>query len=387
MHDTYIQAIEKVPSYDEAALKTAIDALFQTLQVEKDLRPGMRVLLKPNLLGDYNTYFSVTTNPAVVAAVADWLSAHGITDVTVADSPGGSACRMPGFNFADFYENAGYSFLAQRGVRLNTDSGWRSVPAPKGCVLKDYNILNVIADADYIINTPKLKTHNKTVISFGVKNLFGCVPDIQKPAFHARYPRIADFANMLVELAMTVKPALTVIDAVEIMEHNGPVAGEKRQLGMLFAAKDVFSQDAFLAQLLGVDEEKTDLLRIARSKGLVRAAQVMSGTFKPDETVAPLKLPDIFTVNSLPEKVVSLLHMAADKAGELLFTQTPCINNKACARCLRCLHSCPAGAIADNGSSLEIDTKKCIHCLCCSEVCTHRAIRIKTEIKKRRKPT
>ena len=385
MHDTYIQAIEKVPSYDEAALKTAIDALFQTLQVEKDLRPGMRVLLKPNLLGDYNSYFSVTTNPAVVAAVADWLLAHGITDVIVADSPGGSACRMPGFRFADFYENAGYTFLADRGVRLNTDSSWRAVPTPEGCVLKAYNILNAIADADYIINVPKLKTHNKTVISFGVKNLFGRVPDVQKPAFHARYPRIADFANMLVELAMTVRPALTVIDAVEILEHNGPVAGEKRRLGMLFAAKDVFSQDAFLARLLGVEEEKTDLLRIAREKGLVRPAQVHSGTFQAQEAIAPLKLPDIFTVNSLPEKLLSLVHMATDKAGEMLFTQTPHINARACARCLRCLHSCPVGAIADDGTVLAVEPEKCIHCLCCTEICTHRAIKIKTEIKRRKK--
>lgn len=107
-------------------------------------------------------------------------------------------------------------------------------------MLKSYNLLNAVCDADYIINVPKLKTHNKTVISFGVKNLFGCIPDIQKPTFHAKYSRIGDFANMLVELAMTVKPAITVIDAVEILEHNGPVTGKKRELGLLFGAKDVF---------------------------------------------------------------------------------------------------------------------------------------------------
>lgn len=39
---------------------------------------------------------------------------------------------------------------------------------------------------------------------------------------------------------MTVKPAITVIDAVEILEHNGPVTGKKRELGLLFGAKDVF---------------------------------------------------------------------------------------------------------------------------------------------------
>ena len=384
MENTYIQAIEKTPSYQADELRRSVDALFCALEIEKDLRPGMRVLLKPNLMGDYNTYFSVTTNPAVAQAAAQWLFEHGVKDVLLADSPSGSVCRMPGFRYDSFYESAGYAYLAELGVRLNADAGWRAVPAPDGCVLKEYNILNAVADADYVINLPKLKTHNKTVISFGVKNLFGCVPDIQKPAFHARYPRIADFANMLVELAMTVRPDLTLIDGIEILEHNGPVAGEKRHLGLLFAAKDVFSQDAFLAELLGVDEEKTELLRIARTKGLVRPAQTVSGTFTGDEAIPPLKLADVFTARTTTERVSSLLHMAADKAEQLLLAQTPRMQPKACVRCMRCLRSCPVGAISDSDGSLHIDTQKCIGCLCCTEVCTHRAIRIKTGLKRRK---
>lgn len=57
-----------------------------------------------------------------------------------------------------------------------------------------------------------------TVLSGGIKNLFGCVPGLQKPEMHYRYQDQAAFARMLVELAYTVAPNVTVMDATEAME-------------------------------------------------------------------------------------------------------------------------------------------------------------------------
>lgn len=45
-----------------------------------------------------------------------------------------------------------------------------------------------------------------TTLSGGVKNLFGCIPGLQKPELHLRFPEKADFGEMLVDLALTVKP-------------------------------------------------------------------------------------------------------------------------------------------------------------------------------------
>lgn len=384
MENTYIQAIEKTPTYEADILKRSVDRIFESLEIEKDLFEGIRVLLKPNLLGDYNAFFSVTTHPAVVRVVSEWLAEHGVKDILVADSPGGSVCVMPGFSFSEFYQKAGYAFLSDvPGVTLNTDGSWRAVPTPEGCVLKSYNILNAVCNADYIINLPKLKTHNKTGISFGVKNLFGCVPDIQKPAFHAKYPRSGDFANMLVELAMTVKPSLTVIDAVEILEHNGPVAGEKRNLGFLFGAKDVFSQDAYIAGLLGLDISQLDLLRIAGEKKLVHKAEVRSETFSSEERIAPLVLPDNITAATVFGKISSLFHMTEDKIKEAFLVATPVVNPDKCKSCKRCIMSCPVSAISEKNGFPEIDRSKCISCLCCSEVCIHDAIRVVNKQKRR----
>ncbi len=123
---------------------------------------------------------------------------------------------------------------------MNYDTGWktRSNAAGSG-ICPQFNLIQLVVDADYIINVPKLKTHSMTVLSGGIKNLFGCVPGLQKPEMHYRYQDQAAFARMLVELAHTVAPNVTVMDATEAMEGNGPTGGSVRKTGVLMASKDV----------------------------------------------------------------------------------------------------------------------------------------------------
>lgn len=84
-----VVSVQSTPRYEPAALDRAIAAHFDALEVASDLRPGMRVLLKPNLLAGRDPACAVTTHPEVLAAVARWLRAHGIDQITLADSPGG----------------------------------------------------------------------------------------------------------------------------------------------------------------------------------------------------------------------------------------------------------------------------------------------------------
>ena len=81
-------SIQKTDSYAPAGMKAAVAAHFAALEVEKDLFPGMKVLLKPNLLAARRPEQGVTTHPALVQAVIDWLRERGVEDITLADSPG-----------------------------------------------------------------------------------------------------------------------------------------------------------------------------------------------------------------------------------------------------------------------------------------------------------
>ena len=382
--NAYLQAMEYAPGYDEGILRKAIDRLFSFLEIEKELKPEMKILLKPNLLGEYDPYFAVTTNPAVVAAVADWLVGHGFKNILIADSPGGSVSGAPDFDYDMFYKRIHYDLLENEHVKLNRDKTYGEKKTAPGFQNQKFHFLNAVLQADYIINIPKLKTHVKTTISFGIKNLFGCVPDMQKPLFHAKYPRKTDFNNMLVELAQTVSPHLTVIDAVDIMEGNGPSAGEKRKLGMLFAAKDVFSQDYFIAKLLGINPAGVEMLCIAKEKGLIHSAFVCRALHQAMPPLTPLLLPDLQTSATVGEKVTSYYHLLLNKMQELLLHIEPVHVPENCNLCMRCVHSCPVQAITVSEDTVSIRYDKCIGCLCCHEICSNRAMKIHKSVKLKR---
>lgn len=88
-----IVSVQAAGRYDPGVLDRAVAAHFEALDVAGDLRPGMHVLLKPNLLAARDPALAVTTHPELLAAVARWLRAHGISQITLADSPGGRLQR------------------------------------------------------------------------------------------------------------------------------------------------------------------------------------------------------------------------------------------------------------------------------------------------------
>ena len=69
-------SVRKTPSYSPGLLREAVDFHFAALGVEKDLRPGMKVLLKPNLLAAPG---ALTTRSASEASTppAKWIPSPG----------------------------------------------------------------------------------------------------------------------------------------------------------------------------------------------------------------------------------------------------------------------------------------------------------------------
>ena len=59
------------------------------------------------------------------------------------------------------------------------------------------------------------------------------------------------------------------------------------------------------------------------------------------------------------------------------FKARPKIDSKLCKHCQTCVDSCPVQAI--DAKTKQIDYNKCIECLCCHELCLHRAVNLKRE--------
>lgn len=170
----------------------------------REMVAGRRVLLKPNLLMKRRPEEATTTHPLVVEAAARLLLDWGASEVTIADSPGGPYTRPL---LHSIYETCGMTAAArQSGARLNEDTGFTTLRREENRLVREFSIINPVAEADLVVSVCKLKTHSMTTLSGGVKNLFGCIPGLQKPELHLRFPEKADFGEMLVDLALTVKP-------------------------------------------------------------------------------------------------------------------------------------------------------------------------------------
>ena len=87
---------------------------------------------------------------------------------------------------------------------------------------------------------------------------------------HAGADRIM-FADLLLDICRTVKPALTILDGVWGMQGRGPNNGTPCHLGFLVASCDPLAMDLALAPLLGVHPESFPLYNAAVRRGLARS--------------------------------------------------------------------------------------------------------------------
>jgi len=66
------------------------------------------------------------------------------------------------------------------------------------------------------------KTHNLTLFTGAIKNLFGAIPGFKKSEYHKQAPKVEEFSEIIVDIFSAVRPQLNIMDAIEIMEGNGP---------------------------------------------------------------------------------------------------------------------------------------------------------------------
>jgi uncharacterized protein (DUF362 family) len=240
----------RAQSYAVDVLQDQIEAVLAPLGGMAALvKPGDRVLLKPNLLTGARPAHECVTRPEVVYCVAKLVQAAG-GDPFLSDSPAfGSAHGVAKANgYLPWLERAGVPVREMNGKRYPTEASGE---------LAHLRLSKEAMDADVVINLPKVKSHVQLTLTLGVKNLFGCVPGKMKAWWHMEAGKDRDrFGTMLVETARAIAPQLTLVDGILGHEGNGPSNGDPRALGVLGASTDVFALDRALVEILGVDPQQ-----------------------------------------------------------------------------------------------------------------------------------
>lgn len=358
-------------NYDQQTVDAAVERLFCQLPAAQVLG-GKRVLLKPNLLAKHTPERAVTTHPAMVRAVIRAVRRRGAASITVADSPGG--VYNPGI-LRSIYKVSGLTDVCrEEGAALYTDCKSREVPA-KGQVVKQFTLLEPVLDCDVIINLPKLKTHMMTGLSAATKNLFGCIPGLQKAEWHMRFPDKERFGGMLVDLLYTVKPGFAILDGILAQEGDGPAGGTPRMVGIVAAAEDHLQMDLALCRMLGIRPKDVPYLNAAISRGLCPEQFDPACAKGEGELCRPIpgyRLPSSWGSVDFADKAPRAVRWAVP-AVERLLAPRPVINKSRCIGCGKCAEICPQHTITVQGKA-HIHAARCIRCFCCHEMCPVKAI-------------
>jgi len=353
--------------YEPAALLEAMKNLLEPLGgMQAFVKPGDRVIIKPNSIAGRPPEEAVTTHPQVVRAAAILALDCG-AGVGVGDSPGREPLRKAGARsgFQAVIDELGLDWIDFTPAEVTAGTGM----FPRLVLARE------LLEADVVINIPKLKTHCMMLMTMAVKNLFGAVLGLQKFQWHLRAGRDKDlFGRMLHEICRTVNPALSIVDAVVSCDGDGPTAGDPNPTGFLAAGADPSAVDAVLMDVVGIPRRELWTLRAAAAAddrgweeaGTVGAspAELKPKRWNMPETVsAGLPLPQLF------QRIPFFREWLRGQT-----TARPFAIKALCILCGECAAACPAGVMTLTESTVAIDHDGCIRCYCCHEICPQRAI-------------
>ncbi|MFC2156213.1 DUF362 domain-containing protein [Acidobacteriota bacterium] len=361
--------LQSISSYTDSNLESLLqEGLNQLGGLDSIISPGSRVFLKINHLSPPSPpEAAIVTHPAITAGVIKELLDIEC-QVTVGDDIHGDG--IEGF------QRSGYKQMCEDlGVRLVNlkQTGFRKV-AIKGDRLDQVYFSRTALDSDFIINLPKLKTHAFTIFTGSIKNTFGLIPSGYRHVYHKMYSQREEFSRMLVDVFSVQPPQLTIMDAVQAMEGEGPSGGRPKDVGCILISRDSVAVDVVACELIGLSPRRVDTTRLAAERGFGRgdtdSISILGSNLKENRKLDFKQ--SAIAVGPMERRLPQLIHGFIQD--QLILT--PKVITESCTACYECFKICPAKAVQKREKKAFIEKSLCIHCMCCHEVCRYHAIRL-----------
>ncbi|MFA5240161.1 MAG: DUF362 domain-containing protein [Phycisphaerae bacterium] len=238
-------------------IKTVDKAIELLGGIERFVKPGETVAIKPNVAFASPAMVGATVNPELVAEVVRLCySRGGAKKVIVTDNP----------------INDSESCFALSGIGKAASAAGAEIVLPKaqffkhttladGKLIKDWPIFfEPFSKVDKLIGITPVKDHHRAGASMTMKNWYGLLGG-RRNIFHQ------DINSIIAELAMMVKPSLVILDGTEVMMTNGPTGGsisDLRRANTLIASTNCLAADSYGCSLL--DMKVSDLPYLAKAE-------------------------------------------------------------------------------------------------------------------------
>jgi uncharacterized protein (DUF362 family) len=239
----------------EKMVRAALDRIGS---MTRFIKPGDRVLLKPNAAWDRQPEQAANTNPEVVSAVVKLCLEARAAEVWVTDVPVNDPYRCFGRSGIENAVNrAGGSLkLAAESDFLPTDL--------KGESLKIWPVSPFYHQVDKLINLPIVKHHSLSKCTMAMKNLYGSLGG-QRNRLHQ------DINTSIADLASAIRPTLTVMDATRVLKKNGPTGGNLSDVSLentIIVGVDLVAIESYGLKFLDLKAEDIPFLLMAEKRGI-----------------------------------------------------------------------------------------------------------------------
>ena len=366
-------SIAKCENYDYenvyAAVKNVVDLCGG---IDRFVKKGTKVFVKPNLLMPKKVETATTTHFNVVKAICSLVIDAG-GEITLGDSCGGLYNKAV---LEVLYKTTGMAKVAEElGFSLNYDVASKEVDVSVNGNLRKISLIKPYFDADIVINVCKLKTHVMSNYTGAVKNLYGLVPGLTKAEYHYKYPDKEKFFSLVTDLCMFVKPELNIMDAVTMMEGDGPSNGTPRHMGLVLASENPFNLDRVGQELIGFKPEEIWTSVDGRKYGVMAEIEEIEvrGENYGEYMISDVKKPNVKS-STFDNHIPPFLNKLIKK----YMAPYPKFNKDRCIACGNCATACPAKVLKVKDKVPYIsDKKKCIKCYCCHELCPQNAVKLR----------
>lgn len=231
-----------------------VKSLLEKINLRDDISKDMKIGIKPNLVVSRPASEGATTHPEMVAGVIEYLKDNGFKNIIILES------SWVGDNTKRAFRVCGYEDISNKYsvplYDLKEDSfGTRKVGD------LDLKICSKVLELDYLINMPVLKAHCQTKFTCALKNLKGCIPDIEKRRFHS-----LGLEKPIGHLGKALKCGIIIVDSIcgDLTFEEG---GNPVQMDRIIAGKDPVLVDTYGASLLGYSSGDIEYIGIAEKMG------------------------------------------------------------------------------------------------------------------------
>ncbi len=253
--------IKKAPDYNPETINKIIQEGLEDFGLAPQIKG--RITIKPNVVMAHPKIApSAFTRAEFLDGLLGALEKKKTEELrmTIAEKTGA------GLPTARMFRRAGYPKLKKKHklkLLAIEESKRRTVPLSKGEIHTKVTTARVIADNDFLVYAPKLKSNVLSQgLSAAVKLNMGLLLDRERMRGHN-----FDLDRKIVDLLEVGYPDFIATDAVEICTGGNQLTQHGSHLGIILMATNPLAHDVVCAHILHLDPQNIQHLRFAHERG------------------------------------------------------------------------------------------------------------------------